>query len=94
MDKPLLMYLVVKGLEGKAVQIIGVGHEDSGNVSMPSSPPYSWCQSLSSIWAIFMVLDKVIDIFLPLALKKHAVVNLMVTADVYDEMVSNAAKHG
>ena len=28
----------VKGFGGKAVQVLGVGHEDSGNVSFPLLP--------------------------------------------------------
>jgi hypothetical protein len=38
MDITLLMSSEVKGFGGKAVQVLGVGHEDSGNVSFPLLP--------------------------------------------------------
>ena len=38
MEITLLMSSEVKGFGGKAVQVLGVGHEDSGNVSFPLLP--------------------------------------------------------
>ena len=38
MDITLLISSEVKGFEGKAVQVLGVGHEDSCNVSSPLLP--------------------------------------------------------